>query len=148
MIVLYIYICVRTFLFETDGIGADLSRNVGCAVSLDMIRWEGGYWFSTPGRFFACFYFFVGIDLHTKKNQPHLCCSLLQFLKPHLPQLYHELTCSHNFIGVEGEEVEQDKNRGGVNCKGQGWIVGEYHKGGKKGEDEERSGGMFPENCG
>ena len=32
----------------------------------------------------------------------------------------------------------------GVCCKGQGWRVGEDYKEGKKQEDEERVGGMFP----
>ena len=36
---------------------------------------------------------------------------------------------------------------GGVCCKGQGWRVGEDHKGGKKQEDEERGDGVCPE-CG
>ena len=35
----------------------------------------------------------------------------------------------------------------GVCCKGQGWIVGEDHKGGNKQEDEERGVGMCSE-CG
>ena len=36
---------------------------------------------------------------------------------------------------------------GWVCCKGQGWIVGEYHKGGKNKKDEEICGGISPE-CG
>ena len=46
--------------------------------------------------------------------------------------------------GGEGEESEQDQNQGGVCCKGKGWRVVEYHKGGNKQEDEERDGGICP----
>ena len=52
-----------------------------------------------------------------------------------------------NYRGGENEEADQDENRGGVCCKGQGWRVGEYHRGGKKQDYEERGGGTCPE-CG
>ena len=44
--------------------------------------------------------------------------------------------------GGGDEELDQDENWGGVYCKGQGWRVGEDHKGGKKQEDEKRVGDM------
>ena len=68
---------------------------------------------------------------------------LLKLLKTPPPEVHHELTCSHNIRIDEDEEAEQDKNRGGFYCKFQGWIVGEYHKGGKNQEDDERGGGIF-----
>ena len=49
--------------------------------------------------------------------------------------------------GMEIKNQTKTKKPGGVCCKVQGWRVGEYHKGGKKQEDEERGSGMCPE-CG
>ena len=88
--------------------------------------------------FFCLLLFFVGMAFHTQKNQPYARCLLQQYIKPPPPQVHSDITCSHNCIEYEDEEADQDKNWGGVTCKGQGWIVGEYHKGGKNQEDEER----------
>ena len=84
------------------------------------------------------------MTFHTQKNQPYACCLLIKLLNPPPPQFHHDLTCSHNFRGGKYEEAEQDKNRGGVCCKLQGWTVGENHKGVKEQEYEERGGGTCP----
>ena len=69
---------------------------------------------------------------------------LSQLLKPPPPQVQHELICSHNCRGGEDEEGKQDENWDCVCCKGQGSIFGEYHKVGRKQEDEEIGGGVYP----
>ena len=43
-----------------------MPRKVGRAGLRDMIFSEGSYWFSSPGRFFACLCFFVGMTFRTK----------------------------------------------------------------------------------
>ena len=47
---------------------------------------------------------------------------------------------------AEGMKMKKQNNKKsvGVCCKGKGWRVGGYHKGGKNQEDEERGGGMCP----
>ena len=62
---------------------------------------------------------------------------------PPLPSK-NEITCYHNYEGHEGEEVDQDEDRGGVRRRGKGQRYGGEEKGGKKREDEERGGGMSP----
>ena len=93
---------------------------------------------------FCMLLFFSWNDFSHTKNQPYARGSLLKLLKTTPLQVHHELTCSHYYIEDEGEEADQDKNMGGVCCKGQGWRVGEYHKGGKNQEYEESGGGVFP----
>ena len=66
----------------------------------------------------------------------------MQSLNASPPRVHRELTCSKNLRVGEGEEAEQDENWGGLCCKGKGWIVGGYHKGGNNQEDEERVGGV------
>ena len=41
--------------------------------------------------------------------------------------------------------MEQDKNQGGVFCKGKGWKDGGEKKGRMNQEDKERGGGMCPD---
>ena len=77
-----------------------------------------------------------------KRNNPYAWCYLLWLLNNPPPLVQHDITCCHNWRGDEGEEEDQDENRGGVCCKGQGWIFGEDHKGVKNQKDEERGGGM------
>ena len=65
------------FWFYLDVIEFDLPRNVGRASSCDIIHWERSYGLSTPGQFFACLCFFVGIFLktvwqHTFESLPQL----------------------------------------------------------------------------
>ena len=67
--------------------------------------------------------FFVGITFHTQNQHP-ACYSLLQSINTTTPQVHHEITCSYNYIGDEGEEAEQGENWGGVCCKGKVWIDG------------------------
>ena len=47
------------------------------------------------------------------------------------PPFNHDLTCYHNYEGDEGEESDEDKDRGGLRCQGKGQIYGGEDKGGK-----------------
>ena len=64
---------------------------------------------------------------------------------PQHTQVNHELTCYTNYEGYEGEEYDQEKDRGGV-CR-EGWRDRGEDKGGKNQLDEERVCGVFP-GCG
>ena len=62
----------------------------------DMICWERSSWFSTPGWFFACLCFFVGMTFHTKTKIKHtldVCyCSRYSIPPPPNPPWDHLLS--------------------------------------------------------
>ena len=58
------------------------------------------------------------------------------------PRIHHDITYCHNYIGYEVEEADQDKDQGGVYCKGKGQRDGGEHKIGKTQEYEEICGGI------
>ena len=77
-----------------------------------------------------CFYFcFCWSYFSHEKNQQHTHYSQLKYLPP--PRIHHDITYCHNYIGYEVEEADQDKDQGGVYCKGKGRIYGGEHNGGK-----------------
>ena len=82
----------------TEWIEAKLPLHVGHEVSRNIICWERSYWFSTPRRFFVCLCFLLeGLFTHKKKS--YAWCSILKYLKPTPPKVYHDLTCYNNFRG-------------------------------------------------
>ena len=88
------------------------------------------------------------LELYKPKQINHMIDVLYCNIWPNQPppsiQFHHEITCYKNCRGDRYEESDQDENWDRVSCKGQGWRVGEYHKGGKEQEDEKRVGGMRP----
>ena len=100
----------------------------------------------------AVFYwlrYFVGITFHTKnKSTAHwLFAAEVANHITSSPQVHHEITCCKYYTVDDWKEAHQEKNWGGVCCKGKGWRDGGEHRGGKNQEDEERSDGMCP-GCG
>ena len=75
---------------------------------------------------------------------------LLKSIPPPPPpttQFEYYLTYFLNKKGYDGEEADQDEDRGGVCCKVKFRRNGGEHKLGKKQEDEERGVGVCP-GCG
>ena len=79
---------------------------MGRAGYRDMILWERSYWFSTPGKFFACLYFLLELKeivwQHTIKSPP-------QLLITPTPQVNQELPCRNNYEEEEGGKSGQGK---------------------------------------
>ena len=77
-----------------------------------MIGLEKSYWFSTSGRFFVGFYFFLEF-LFTKTNLEHNRYLLLRSINASPPQVQYEIACCQTYRGDEGKEADQDENQGG-----------------------------------
>ena len=68
---------------------------------------------------FCLLLFFVGMNFHTQNKSTIRFMFYNPISKGSPTPSPHELTCSYYCRGDEGEEVEQDENRGGVCYKRQ-----------------------------